>query len=142
MRKREDQDIPVVKARKRKATTTAQTVAPQKNAVPQWGMANYLPSRRASEDDASVELHIEWMQQELRKKKPNYQRVEVSLVATLADRRRWIVLKGALASEVKELYPWIFKEDEVCSLCCTLPLWMSINEAALELILRSRGYFG
>lgn len=113
-RKREDRDIPVVKARKRKATMTTGDLVPKKKTALQWGMANYLPSRRASEDDASIELHVEWMQQESRKKKPNYQRVGESLMATFADRRRWVVTQGALASEVGEKYPWIFKEDEVC----------------------------
>lgn len=113
-RKREDSNIPVVKSRKRKMQNLP-SQPPKKQAAPQWGMANYLPSRPDSEDDASIKIHLEWMQQEEKKKKPNYQRVEEAMVATFADRRKLIVTDAATVQKVREVYPWLFKEDEVCS---------------------------
>ena len=71
-------------------------------------------SPESPEDDSSIAVHIEWMKRELRKKKPNYQRGEESMVATLADRRKMIVTEGASTARTHEVYPWLFKEAEVC----------------------------
>lgn len=71
-------------------------------------MANYLPHRLASEDDASISIHFMWMKNE-EKKKPNYQRVEEAMQATFADKRKLIITEAATVTEVKEVYPWLSK---------------------------------
>ncbi|PIK39241.1 hypothetical protein BSL78_23915 [Apostichopus japonicus] len=111
-RKREDSSIPAVKSRKRKAKTPPQTVKGKLD-VPIWGMKNYLPSRPESEDDISINKHIEWMKLELSKKKPNYARVEECMSITLADRRRLIVEEDATSEVVKKVYPWLFEDEEI-----------------------------
>ncbi|KAJ8017809.1 Sterile alpha motif domain-containing protein 3 [Holothuria leucospilota] len=112
-RKREDRSIPVVKARKRKATPSTLSQPTSKHAAPQWGMVNYLPQIPESEDDASIKIHKEWMQQEWGKKKSNYARVADSMTATLSDRRRLVVTEGASLAQVKEQYPWLFDDGEL-----------------------------
>lgn len=44
----------------------------------------------------------------------HYERVAECMSVTLADRRQLIVTNGASVTEVKEAYPWLFEEDEVC----------------------------
>lgn len=76
-------------------------------------MDNYLPQRKESEDDTSIEIQTTWMKAEITKKKPNYQRFAEALSATFADRRRLIIEESSSVAKIKELYVWLFEEQEV-----------------------------
>ena len=83
-------------------------------------MRFYLPERLASEDDATIAQHIKWMALEKRKKQPDYQQVACALDKTLADRRHWLMKSEPRPkiAEVRNRYPWLFDEDQVC-VCTT-----------------------
>ncbi|XP_071820324.1 uncharacterized protein [Apostichopus japonicus] len=113
-RKREDSSLPVVQSRKRvRPSLHLSQVPAARKTPPQWGMINYLPQRQESEDDKSIESHIQWLRRENTKKKPHYSRVTEAMSATFSDRRQLIVKEGVSVKQVQELYPWLFDEDEI-----------------------------
>ena len=114
-RKREDQHVEMVVSRKRKRPEERHIQPQKQGGPPQWGMINYQPERPSSEDDASIQIHVEYMKLERSKKKPNYDRVAISMAATLADRRRLITKEMVSIPALKTSYPWLFDEEEVCS---------------------------
>ncbi|XP_041467013.1 uncharacterized protein LOC121417390 [Lytechinus variegatus] len=100
--------------RKRKHPPTPIQKKESKDVVkypPVFGMAQYLPSREASEDDESIKLHINWLLCESTKKRPNFEEAASRMALTFADRRRAIVKGDLSIKEIQEQYPWLFKED-------------------------------
>ena len=63
-RRRSDENLPEVLARKRKRQDTATTPAINVNSPLMFGLAKYLPERPESEDDHSIKMHKEWMSNE------------------------------------------------------------------------------
>ncbi|XP_072176124.1 uncharacterized protein [Diadema setosum] len=80
---------------------------------PIFGMANYLPARQASEDDKSIEAHKQWLLTEGTKKRPNYEEVDVRMTLTFSDRRNEIRKENIPIAQLKEEYPWLFKDDGI-----------------------------
>ncbi len=104
-----------VKSRKRKTENkNIPTTAKQPKYPPMFGMKNYLPARASSEDDGSIDVHMKWLQNEFFKKRPDYAEVTNRLELTMGDRRNDMVEKVETA-QLKEKYPWLFTEDEVCT---------------------------
>lgn len=64
-RKRQDKNLPEVKANKRLKTKTTPKIF-QGQSV--WGMTNYMPEKPESKDEISVQKHIEWHQKEYKLK--------------------------------------------------------------------------
>lgn len=80
-----------------------------------WGVKNFLPSRDAEDDDASIALCITYLQKQgrLKEAKQDAEGIKSRMQKTLADRRRLIV-EGATVNTVMETYPILFSEKEVC----------------------------
>lgn len=104
-----------VKKKKLKDTRKERSLPASKPATPQWGMKNYSPERPDSEDDSSIAAHISWMTAEKRKRQPDFKQVEFCMGQTLSDRRKWLTSESKpTIGEVREKYPWLFDEDQVC----------------------------
>lgn len=87
-------------------------------AVKAWyGVPNYMPERPVGEDDKTIQVHIEWMQDEkrVRPRRPDYAKIKTLMTRTLADRRNMIIYKAASIADVLKEYPWLGDEDEVLS---------------------------
>ncbi|RXG53852.1 hypothetical protein Avbf_11627 [Armadillidium vulgare] len=76
------------------------------------GLRNYLPGRELGENDCTIREHTEFLQLEFKKLRPNYDRVNSSMTATLSDRRHKIVVDHSPIVEVIETWPWLKDENE------------------------------
>ncbi|RXG60260.1 hypothetical protein Avbf_14447, partial [Armadillidium vulgare] len=64
------------------------------------------------ENDCTIREHTEFLQLEFKKLRPNYDRVNSSMTATLSDRRHKIVVDHSPIAEVIETWPWLKDENE------------------------------
>ncbi|XP_047740690.1 uncharacterized protein LOC108675922 isoform X2 [Hyalella azteca] len=78
-----------------------------------FGCPNFLPTRDKSEDDASINAHIQFMKSEVMKEQPNHDAINTSLKCTFADRRRYIFTDLPSSENVKELYPCLFTPNQL-----------------------------
>ncbi|PIK50491.1 hypothetical protein BSL78_12620 [Apostichopus japonicus] len=111
-RKRVAFEIAAVQKKKLKVARKPKSAPESPAAPPQWGMKNYLPNRPETEDDASIDGHICWLQDEKRKRQPDFRGVSQSMALTLADRRTWIISSPQTPSlaDIKSKYPWLFDD--------------------------------
>lgn len=81
-----------------------------------WGLSNYLPNRPITEDEASVQKHVIWLQRE-NKKKEGHDMVQVDLLMalTLHQRRDLVVNEQKDVETIISRYPWLKSTDEVKS---------------------------
>lgn len=79
-------------------------------------MSNYLPNRPVTEDEASVQKHVIWLQRE-NKKKEGHDMVQVDLLMalTLHQRRDLVVNEQKDVETIISQYPWLKSTDEVKS---------------------------
>ncbi|RXG67377.1 hypothetical protein Avbf_17756 [Armadillidium vulgare] len=110
--------LPVVQQRmltkKRKNGPMDETLmSPPNKRSAVWGLTNYLPLRELGENDCTIREHTEFLQLEFKKLRPNYDRVNSSMTATLSDRRHKIVVDHSPIAEVIETWPWLKDENEV-----------------------------
>ncbi|RXG67556.1 hypothetical protein Avbf_17089, partial [Armadillidium vulgare] len=110
--------LPVVQQRmltkKRKNGPMDETLmSPPNKRSAVWGLTNYLPGRELGENDCTIREHTEFLQLEFKKLRPNYDRVNSSMTATLSDRRHKIVVDHSPIAEVIETWPWLKDENEV-----------------------------
>ena len=120
LRKRKDRDHPTVAAKRLKfgsSTPTSkhqQSVTRSKNV---WGVANFLPPRDAGEDDTSISMHKTWlkMQSRLDESHRDSHGVDYRMEKTFADRRSAIVTNSAGVATIKDDYPILFSEEQVCN---------------------------
>ncbi|RXG69305.1 hypothetical protein Avbf_04760 [Armadillidium vulgare] len=109
--------LPVVQQRmltkKRKNGPMDETLmSPPNKRSAVWGLTNYLPGRELGENDCTIREHTEFLQLEFKKLRPNYDRVNSSMTATLSDRRHKIVVDHSPIAEVIETWPWLKDENE------------------------------
>ncbi|XP_071811273.1 sterile alpha motif domain-containing protein 3-like isoform X3 [Apostichopus japonicus] len=114
-RKRVAFEIAAVQKKKLKVARKPKSAPESPAAPPQWGMKNYLPNRPETEDDASIDGHICWLQDEKRKRQPDFRGVSQSMALTLADRRTWIISSPQTPSlaDIKSKYPWLFDDIQL-----------------------------
>lgn len=107
-RKRRDSDIPIVIEKKAKYHEIRKEKKEQsKSTSPAYGMPQYLPSETVTEDNDSIKGHKSYMIMELKKRNPDRRKIETSMMATFADRRRLIVCENSLVSNICTIYPGI-----------------------------------
>lgn len=113
-RRRIDDNLPIVQARKRKKTDqkSSSTTIPMKSSL-MWGLAKYLPERPQSEDDHSIHMHKEWMINESKKLNFNFESLQHRLNATFTDRRKLIISERASFMEIIEQYPALTLHNQV-----------------------------
>ena len=81
-----------------------------------------MPTRPEGETDETIKAMVRMMCDESRKLRKNQARISELMDVTFADRRAMIVTKGATLVEIRECYPCLFNEDEVCfTLQCYIP---------------------
>lgn len=80
-----------------------------------WGMEYYLPNSPQSEDDVSVNIHIESLKREFRKTSAdvNVTIVDQKMDLTFAHRRKMIVTKKIEMKNLLEIFPWLHLRHEV-----------------------------
>jgi uncharacterized pyridoxamine 5'-phosphate oxidase family protein len=78
-------------------------------------MENYLPNPPQSEDDASVNIHIESLKREFRKTSAdvNVSMVDQKMDLTFAHRRKMIVTEKIEMKNLLEIFPWLHLRYEV-----------------------------
>ena len=75
-----------------------------------FGMANYLPSAPASEDQESTKQHISWLRSTARvRREEDAPKGKKLMDLTLHDRRRRVILDGERPAAILEDYPWLGK---------------------------------
>lgn len=115
-RKSFDYNHPDVVSRKRKRTSkeTNQNTEPEARNFT-WGMEDYLPNSSQSEDDVSVNIHIESLKREFRKTSAdiNVTMVDQKMDLTFAHRREMIVTKKIEMKNLLEIFPWLHLRHEV-----------------------------
>ena len=110
-RKRPDSEVPIVAARKR--LKGMQAVDKSKTTPPLWGITNYLPPPPDGEDATTIDNHIQCMEKEFKKTKPDLRKIELLMNRTFSHRRHLIVVKDTNICEVQEMYPWLCHETQV-----------------------------
>lgn len=141
-----------VKNRKRKEPVSASTKSASAKPdslvkdlkfPPMFGMENYLPSRKCSEDETSIANHKQWLAVEAKKKRPNFPEVSTRMSLTFADRRKDII-NGISIQDVQTIYPWLFREDgDEVKITHFLPWWrygtlcISVIQKLLPLLIRN-----
>ena len=97
-----------VKQRKRKQPPKKQesTKPHPPKYPPMFGLKHYLPDKDIAEDPVTIQVHLQWLVVEDKKKRPDFKEVT----------RQDIVIKKLPTTALKEKYPWLFKPeaDEVC----------------------------
>lgn len=80
-----------------------------------WGVPHFLPNRPETEDDASIDAHLERMKEmsQLDPGKRNAESVATLMTKTFADRRSIIVTEGANVAEVLDKFPLLFTQTEM-----------------------------
>lgn len=110
-RKRHDKTLPEVKANKRQKTDSTIKIYQGPST---WGLKNYLPDKPLSEDEASVEKHMQWLQKEYRKKDDqDITQVDLLMDLTLHHRRTLVVSQQMDVESILSDYPWLKSTDEV-----------------------------
>lgn len=98
--------LPEVSARKRPKKEEIQS--PRLQAVSTWGLSNYLPEELLTEDEETINQHIEWMKKEYRKKEgQNLLQVKQKMALTFPHRRKMIVTNMASAESVLVEFPFL-----------------------------------
>ncbi|KAK3859671.1 hypothetical protein Pcinc_034239 [Petrolisthes cinctipes] len=121
-RRRRDHDQPEVNA-KRTKTPQGETLPSNTGPANIWNITNFLPARLPTEDDASVQRHIQLLKEQ-QKRLPwnrNASIIADSMLSTLSDRRSLVVKRCARLQDMQAEYPILFTENEMlCSvlLCC------------------------
>lgn len=105
----------MVLARKRK-NTSGTSSSPKVQAVVRRGIVNWAPPAVDGEDDQSSKAHIAWMQKERRKKNFNVELVEKKMDLTFSFRRKMINEGHHSLKSIKQMYPFLFEREEVCSI--------------------------
>lgn len=77
------------------------------------GLPHYFAIRPSEEDDDSIERHRLSMIQEISESQPDQEKIDRLMALTFADRRQFIVVKGAPLQDVLESYPVLKLKDEV-----------------------------
>ncbi|XP_076101714.1 sterile alpha motif domain-containing protein 3-like [Mytilus galloprovincialis] len=110
-RKRHDKNLPEVKANKRQKTDSTIKIYQGPST---WGLKNYLPDKPLSEDEASVEKHMQWLQKEYRKKDDqDITQVDLLMDLTLHHRRTLVVSQQMDVESILSDYPWLKSTDEL-----------------------------
>ncbi|MES1922485.1 hypothetical protein MHBO_004003 [Bonamia ostreae] len=85
----------MLSAKKRKKNTQAATPLspPAEERAFTWGLGNYLPDPPSSEDDASIDIHIQSLQREFRKTSAdvNVEMVDQKMTLAFAQRGKLVV---------------------------------------------------
>ena len=81
-----------------------------------FGLKHYLPDKDIAEDPVTIQVHLQWLVVEDKKKRPDFKEVTNRMDLTFPERRQDIVIKKLPTTALKEKYPWLFKPeaDEVC----------------------------
>ena len=75
-----------------------------------FGMANYLPSAPANEDQESTKQHISWLRSTARvRREEDAPKGKKLMDLTLHDRRRRVILDGERPAAILEDNPWLGK---------------------------------
>lgn len=113
-RKSRDKHVPEVMARKRKRqNNTGESSQTGRNVKLTWGMANFLPNQPESEDDAAVELHKQWLQQEYIKTEQIPALVDLKMNLTFPARRKAVVTELVPPEELLLQYPFLKEREQI-----------------------------
>lgn len=87
-------------------------------------MEDYLPNSSQSEDDVSVNIHIESLKREFRKTSAdvNVTMVDQKMDLTFAHRREMIVTKKIEMKNLLEIFPWLHLRHEVIELYTSISI--------------------
>lgn len=119
-RRRRDRRLPVVEEKIRRASaegvkSKSGEDGAQKlpKTTPAYGAKNYLPKRPMSEDDESIQKHIDFMKKEAKARNRNFRAVETCMDLTFSDRREFIINGNKTVEEVRLQYPLLFDAHQV-----------------------------
>ena len=80
------------------------------------GGINWEPAFPEGEDESLMNLHQRVMQDELKKRSPNLEKIQGRMALTFPHRRTFMNEKPLL-SKIKEVYPALFSYKEVNAFC-------------------------
>ena len=113
-RKFKDKNLPEVIAKIRKPVLQQQNFnLPNEQVKLTWGMANFLPPPLASEDEASIQLHKEWLKAEFKKTNQNFDVVDLKMDITYPTRRKEIVTDNMDTNSLLQEYPFLKNRRQV-----------------------------
>jgi len=98
-----------------------------------WGLGRYLPNPAESEDERSIEIHIQSLEREYRKANSdvNMQLVDTKMNLTFPHRRQTIVTNKTELQELIETFPWLQSYQEVYK---NIFYWVNHNISETSLI--------
>lgn len=105
MRRRRDRDHPVIVEKRRKTIESQSSEDKAQSKKPAYGLPSYLPAENDCEDEEMVISHQDYIKSELKKRSPDLRKIDASMQATFANRRREIVTKNMLVKDIIEAYP-------------------------------------
>jgi len=76
MRRHRDKNVPIVLGRSQKRPPANESATPRNVSKLAYGVANYMPSRPPSEDDASISRHTHILKQQAKRKFKELKTVE------------------------------------------------------------------
>ncbi|XP_015253622.1 PREDICTED: uncharacterized protein LOC107099862 [Cyprinodon variegatus] len=81
---------------------------------PKRGEINYLPDYPDGQDDSSLEDARQIMENEMKKKTPNGALIKQKMDLTFALRRSEVVMDKPAIAEIRQRWPALFTEQQVC----------------------------
>lgn len=134
-RRRRDRSLPVVEEKIRKVSAEAVKSKSREDGAqklqkttPAYGAKNYMPKRPVSEDDESIQKHIDFMKKEAKARSRNVRAVETCMDLTLSDRREFIINGNKTVEEVRLQYPLLFNAHQVIQMLIIdcIHIWNSL----------------
>ena len=77
------------------------------------GIVKWAPPHIEGEDQASHDKHVNWMQQEAKKKDKRYSLVTRKMDLTYSFRREYLTKQPVPLLQLKQKYPFLFHQNEV-----------------------------
>lgn len=98
-------------SQKKKSRWQPEAAKPEKGL--RRGIVKWAPPHIEGEDQASHDKHVNWMQQEAKKKDKRYSLVTRKMDLTYSFRREYLTKQPVPLLQLKQKYPFLFHQNEV-----------------------------